>query len=132
LRGLSTQLAISPTPIREALRRLAAERGVEIVPNRFIRIPIMTSKELRELRDIRTSLEGIATERAVALLSTEDIAALRKYDTAIRKLREKRGTVKLIVGTIQQFHFLAGSVDRKPLATYCAVRKPIVSRLFPD
>lgn len=105
LRGLSAQLGISPTPIREALRRLAAERGVEIAPNRFIRIPIMTSKELCELRDIRTSLEGLATERAVALLSAEEIAILRKYDATIRKLREKKGTVKSIIGTIQQFHF---------------------------
>ncbi len=105
LRGLSAQLAISPTPIREALRRLAAERGIEIAPNRFIRIPVMTSNELRELRDIRTSLEGLATERAVALLSAEEIAVLRKCDATIRKLRGKKGAVKSIVGTIQQFHF---------------------------
>ena len=58
LRGLSSQLNISPTPIREALRRLSAERGVEIAPNRYIRVPIMGAKELRELRDIRTGLEG--------------------------------------------------------------------------
>ena len=104
LRGLSAQLGISPTPIREALRRLAAEHGVEIAPNRFIRIPVMSSKELRELRDIRSSIEGLATERAVPLISEQAVADLRRLDSSIRKIRDK-GPVKPIISLIQQFHF---------------------------
>ena len=77
IRGLSKQLNISPTPIRESLRRLAAEHAVEIAPNRFVRIPIMKAKELRELRDIRTALEGLATERAVARVDDALIAELK-------------------------------------------------------
>ena len=104
LRGLAAQLNISPTPIREALRRLAAEHAIELAPNRFIRVPVMHAKELNELRAIRTSLEGLATERAVPRMTHEIVAALRKHDAAIRKLRET-GAVKPIIGRIQQFHF---------------------------
>lgn len=136
IRGLSSQLSISPTPIREALRRLAAEHGVEIAPNRFIRIPVMSSKELRELRDIRTALEGLATERAVGLIDDDTVAALRKFDATIRKLRERKGAVKPIVSTIRQFHFtiyqasdmhaLVGLIESLWLRT-----APYVNLLFP-
>ena len=104
IRSLSAQLGISPTPIRESLRRLAAEHAVEIAPNRFIRIPVMNGKELQDLRDIRTSLEGLATERAIAHITDETIASLNKIDATIRKLRDK-GAVKAVVSNIQQFHF---------------------------
>jgi DNA-binding GntR family transcriptional regulator len=135
LRGLSEQLNISPTPIREALRRLAAEHGVEIAPNRFIRVPLMTSIEIRELREIRTSLEGLATERAVPLLSDGDIAALRKHDATIRKLRDK-GAIKPIISTIQQFHFTIYRASEMPslvrmIESLWLRTAPYVNLLFP-
>ena len=135
IRGLSSQLGISPTPIREALRRLAAEHGIEIAPNRYIRVPIMSAKELRELREIRTLLEGLATERSVPLLSDEDIAALKKHDATIRKLREK-GAVKPIISNIQQFHFRIYSGSDMPslvrmIESLWLRTAPYVNLLFP-
>ena len=121
IRRLSAQLAISPTPIRESLRRLAAERAVEIVPNRYIRIPVMNAHELRELRDIRTVLEGLATERAVANIDAVTRTHLQKLDAAIRKQRDqanRRGTsrasVQAVVGLIQQFHFTLYDASEMP------------------
>jgi len=143
IRGLSAQLAISPTPIRESLRRLVAERAVEIVPNRYIRIPVMNSSELRELRDIRTALEGLATERAVANVDAETLAHLHKLDAAIRKLRDQanrrgtsRGPVQAVVDLIHQFHFtLYRAADMPSLVRLIEGlwlrTAPYVSLLFP-
>lgn len=135
IRNLSQQLNISPTPIRESLRRLAAEHAVEIAPNRYIRIPIMTVKELRELRDIRASLEGLATERAVALISPAEISELKKLDSTIRKLREKTA-VKPVVSTIQQFHFVIYRASDMPtlvrmIESLWLRTAPYVNLLFP-
>lgn len=144
IRGLSGQLAISPTPIRESLRRLAAEHAVEIAPNRYIRIPVMNARELRELRDIRTSLEGLATERAVPHMDAETIAHLRKLDGTIRKLRDAanrrsgtRASVREIVGTIQQFHFTIYRTSDMPalvrlIESLWLRTAPYVNLLFPN
>jgi DNA-binding GntR family transcriptional regulator len=96
----------------------------------------MTSFELRELRDIRTSLEGLATERAVSLLSAEAITHLRKYDETIRKLREKKGAVKSIVATIYKFHFTIYRGSEMPslvrlIENLWLRTAPYVSLLFP-
>ena len=135
IRSLSQQLNISPTPIRESLRRLAAEHAVEIAPNRFIRIPIMKAKELRELRDIRTALEGLATERAVAHVDDKLVAELRKLDATIRRLRE-RGSVKPVIGAIQQFHFAIYEASDMPslvrmIESLWLRTAPYVNLLFP-
>ena len=45
---LSARFAVSRTPIREALRRLAALGLVSFVPNRGVRVRTITLDELRE------------------------------------------------------------------------------------
>lgn len=136
IRSLAATLDISPTPIREALRRLVAEHALEMVPNSYFRVPRMGARELFEIREIRVALEGLATERAVPLFSPADIEALHGYDTAIRKLRES-GAIKPIIRNIQQFHFtiyrgaqmpsLVGMIESLWLRS-----APYTNLLFPD
>lgn len=113
IRGLAGQLNTSPTPIREALRRLSAEGALEIAPNRFIRVPIMNPLELRELRDIRTALEGIATERAAQNITSAEFADLVTIDNNIRELR-KTGLVKERIQLIRRFHFTIYEASQMP------------------
>ena len=64
IRYLTDLLKISATPAREAIKRLVAEHALVIGPNRTPIVPILTRADLRDLRDIRLALEGMATERA--------------------------------------------------------------------
>ena len=76
---LSEQFEVSRTPIREALRKLAALGLVSFEPNRGVRVRTITREELREAFLIRAELEGLATEVAAARITEE---ALEKLDEA--------------------------------------------------
>ena len=59
---LAEQFGVSRTPIREALRLLAAEGLVAFAPNRGVRVRGTGSNELTEAFRIRAELEGLAVE----------------------------------------------------------------------
>jgi DNA-binding GntR family transcriptional regulator len=73
---LSARFAVSRTPIREALRRLAALGLVSFVPNRGVRVRTLSRDELREAFLVRAELEGLATELAAPRMTPSDLAAL--------------------------------------------------------
>ena len=61
---LSEQFDVSRTPVREALRRLAALGLVSFVPNRGVRVRTISREELHEAFLVRAELESLATEVA--------------------------------------------------------------------
>ncbi len=104
IRGLAEQLGMSMTPVREAVARLAADRAITAEPNRWMRIPLLNGAELRELRDIRVALEGLATERAVARATPALARTLEELDAAIVALRPV-GDPKAMIPAIGRLHF---------------------------
>ena len=60
--ALSEQFHVSRTPVREALRRLAALGLVSFEPNRGVRVRMLALEELREAFLVRAELESLATE----------------------------------------------------------------------
>src|SRR5246127_1463287 len=56
-RELCERLGISRTPLREALKVLAAEGLVEISPNRGATVSRMTEAEIREMFELLSGLE---------------------------------------------------------------------------
>lgn len=73
LRELAAALGVSPMPVREAVRRLSTEGALETLPNRRIRVLIVTKARFRELLEIRLALEGLAAARAVRNIRDADI-----------------------------------------------------------
>jgi DNA-binding GntR family transcriptional regulator len=73
---LASQLGVSLVPLREALRKLEAEGLVQIVPHRGVFVCRVSRDELEDLYTIRMILEGVATRKAVARLTDDDIAKL--------------------------------------------------------
>jgi DNA-binding GntR family transcriptional regulator len=53
---------MSAPSVREALRRLTAERALELLSNRRVAVPIMTITKLEEICDARIALETAAAE----------------------------------------------------------------------
>src|SRR5438874_7328951 len=73
---LSERFGVSRTPIREALRRLAALGLVSFEPNRGVRVRALSRAELHEAFLIRAELEGLATELAAPRMSEVEIDQL--------------------------------------------------------
>jgi DNA-binding GntR family transcriptional regulator len=90
---LSERFAVSRTPVREALRRLAALGLVSFEANRGVRVRTITVDELREAFLVRAELESLATEIAAPKFTEADLeeleAAERAFSRATQALRDQ-------------------------------------------
>jgi len=77
-RELSEKLAISRTPIREALARLEQEGLVRIVPRRGVFIVRKTKGEIMEMITVWAALESMAARLITQRASDAEIATLRR------------------------------------------------------
>ncbi|MFK7802602.1 MAG: GntR family transcriptional regulator [Anaerolineae bacterium] len=75
---LADHLGVSRSPIREALRTLAAEELVTIVAHRGVVVTERTAEELEELLFIRSMLEGAATRRAAEVITAGQLKIVEK------------------------------------------------------
>lgn len=73
---LSAQLAVSRTPVREALLQLQEEGFVEIVPSRGIRVLAVTANYVRSVYEMRIAIEGYAAWRAATEMNDAEGDAL--------------------------------------------------------
>jgi DNA-binding GntR family transcriptional regulator len=73
---IAERLAVSRTPVREALLRLFAERFLERHPDGGFRVAYPTARYLRELYDVRRALETFAVQRTLASATTASTATL--------------------------------------------------------
>ena len=77
-RQLCEMLGISRTPLREALKVLAAEGLVELLPNRGARVRLLSERDLGELFDMMGGLEGLAGRLACENISDAEIAEIER------------------------------------------------------
>ncbi|OYV41741.1 MAG: GntR family transcriptional regulator [Rhodospirillales bacterium 20-64-7] len=75
-RELCTRFGISRTPLREALKVLAAEGIVELLPNRGARVRHLSEGELSDIFDLMGGLEALAGRLACERISEAQIAAI--------------------------------------------------------
>ena len=83
IRGVAAMLGTSLMPVREALRRLVAERALELLANRRVSVPHMTPARLDELCAARLALEPLAAVRALPHVDGTRLAELRQIDAGI-------------------------------------------------
>ena len=76
--NIAEQLGVSRTPIREALRELAAEGFVRMEPNLGMVVVDFSLEELKEVLQTRRVLEGFAASVAAEKISKEEIKKLEE------------------------------------------------------
>ncbi len=77
-RQLCEMLGISRTPLREALKVLASEGLVELLPNRGARVRQLSEHDLGELFDVMGGLEGLAGRLACENITDTEIAEIER------------------------------------------------------
>lgn len=104
LRGLADQLGVSPMPVREAVRRLIAERALLLQDNRRVLVPPMTRDTFDQILFARRALEPELASRALAHLTAADIEAIQAIDRAIDRAMQA-GDTEAYMRSNYQFHF---------------------------
>lgn len=74
---LATQLGVSKTPVREALRKLQAEDLVVVSAGNALTVKVLSEKQLLEIYYTREALEGMAARLAADNAGPLDLAHLR-------------------------------------------------------
>jgi len=85
---LSEQFNVSRTPVREALRRLAALGLVSFVPNRGVRVRTISRDELQEAFMVRAELEGLATQVAATKITPEELEELDEAEQRFSRISQ--------------------------------------------
>jgi len=75
---LSTELGVSRTPVREALRQLELEGLVKTVPNKGAVVVGVSQKDIEDIYAIRMQIEGLAAKWSAENINDEELAALRE------------------------------------------------------
>jgi DNA-binding GntR family transcriptional regulator len=120
-RRLIERLGIGRTPVREALRRLAQERLVEVYPRRGMFVTGVDVRELARLSEVRELLEPeaarLAAERATDADRAELAALVEELDRGGSELMELDERIHravyraahndLLEATLEQYYVLA-------------------------
>lgn len=81
---LALGIGVSLTPLREAIKLLAAENLIEIMPNRGARVAPITVEQTRALFEVIAGMESLAAELATLRMSDGDRAHLVELHAQMR------------------------------------------------
>jgi len=118
-KALCLRFAVSRTPLREALKVLAADGLIELLPNRGARVAKLDEQDVRDMFEVMASLEALSGRLACARISEaeiDDVTALHFRMLAHWRRRERAAYFQ----TNQAIHEAILEAARNPVlsATY--------------
>ena len=100
---LANKLGVSRTPIREAIRKLELEGLVLMIPRKGAEVAKISEKSLKDVLEVRRSLEELAIELACQRMTDTDLQELerkqKKFCEAI-----SRGSAMDIAESDESYH----------------------------
>lgn len=95
---VAASLGLSRTPVREALRMLAAEGSVELIHNRGARVATWDAADIEEVYRLRALLEGHGAALAARNAAPEQVAEIQalqlRYEASIGASASARTAVQ--------------------------------------
>jgi DNA-binding GntR family transcriptional regulator len=123
MRTLADEFGTSLIPVRDALKRLVAERGLAVLPNRTVCVPRMARERFQELLQVRLSLEPGLARRAAEMITHDGIVTLTCANEGMLAALAA-GDVRTYLGANYNFHFQLYAAARSK------VTLPIVESLW--
>ena len=74
--AIGKELGVSRTPVREALRQLELEGLVQIIPNKGAKVVGISIKDVKDIYEMRSMLEGLCVKKVIENINDEVIAEL--------------------------------------------------------
>lgn len=109
IRDLAQSLGTSVTPVRDAILRLIQDEALVQKSTREVRVPVITLRRYREIRQIRLKLEGLAAREAALKADAKDVEHLRGLIALNeRAIADKNWTEGLALN--QTFHFALADI----------------------
>lgn len=131
--SLAQDLGLSRTPVRDALKRLAAEGLVDIEPHRGAQVISFTPEDVAALYSMRAEFEPVATRLAVPRMSDDDVQLLAELSERMERVVADGTDPGGLTALNNQFHavFVEGSGNRHlSIALRALFRPAVVSRTF--
>jgi len=116
-RELSAQLQVSRTPLREAIKMLAAEGLVELLPNRGAVAAQLSAQDVADTFEVIAGLEGQSGERAAQRITDAELAEIRAlhYEMLAAYTRRDLSTYYKLNA---QIHAQINAAARNPVLTH--------------
>jgi len=108
---VAEELGISRTPVREAIRKLEQEGYVIMMPRRGTYVADVSESDVKEIFEIRSALEALATGLAARRIEQEELETLQSLLFEIEGYIKQKDIEK-IVETDIKFHGLLYQVSR--------------------
>jgi DNA-binding GntR family transcriptional regulator len=116
--NIAVQMGVSRTPVREALRRLASEGLVLVIPNSGARLASPSRREIEDAYVVREQLESLAIRLAVGRLSDRHLRRLEETVIAEERAFEEKN-LELYLEVNESFHrIIAEASGNRVLADY--------------
>ena len=113
---LAAEIGVSRTPIREALRLLAAEGVIRYGLGLGARVANWNKDELNEIMTLRVTLESLGAQLAAKRITDAQIASLEALNNAMLEISKGRsdGFLERIADTNHQFHKAIAAASHSP------------------
>jgi DNA-binding GntR family transcriptional regulator len=113
--AISSQMSVSKTPVREAIRELSQEGLIAFKARRGISVIDFTEKDIDELVTLRASLEVLGVRLACDHLTKKDLAALSSILERMVALEKSRNYAELSNLDIEFHKFIIQKSDNQRL-----------------
>jgi DNA-binding GntR family transcriptional regulator len=120
-RDLARRLGVSPTPVREALKRLEDEALIRRRSSRGVEVAKPSHRELYELTTIEAALRGVAARLAAEVATAAELKAMESAVEAAEKLvagwasSEEGALSEKVLRKTREFHALLDRAAHNPL-----------------
>jgi len=102
---LAEKMGVSRTPIREAIHKLSKEGLVTLIPRKGAEVAGISAKTLRDVLQVRMTLEKMAFSLAFENITEKEIRELEKFHREFEQALQSNDILKM-TDADESFHFV--------------------------
>lgn len=112
---LAQKLGVSRTPIREAIRKLELEGLVIMIPRKGAEVAHITEKDMKDVLEVRGTLEELAVSLACKHMTKEAIAELKMANKLFEAAIVSKDVVKIVDADVRFHDVIYSMTDNQRL-----------------